>query len=156
MSKKREPKGVFFEPKLIKSEAFLSLKTKYSAQALAIFYYKRQMVQTKDNGQRRWICSNNGEIVFPYKEAERYGWREGLFSKILDELNDKGFLDVEYVGGRCRYDSNRYRLSDRWRHYGTERFEKITRPKAPGWRKTKRRSVYSLTPEDLTESDAIH
>lgn len=156
MSNKQEPKGVRIDSGLIKSKAFLSLKTKGSPQAYMVFLYKRQWAKTKANGRTGWVCTNNGRIQFSYREAASYGWSSKQFSKILDELVMTGLLDVGYVGGQRRYDPSLYRLSERWCNYGTTYFSKVSRRKDTvqrGWRKPRRPAPpHGLTAKAFAEA----
>lgn len=64
------------------------------------------------------------KMKFSYGEARaQYGLREKRFSRAIDELVDKGFLDVVRVGkmgGPKAF--TLYKWSDRWRFYGTMDF----------------------------------
>ena len=70
-----------------------------------------------------WIIRNNGEIVYPYSEAEkkRIGRRE--FRNAIDELIEKGFLDITHQGSGGRSgDMTKYFIDDRWKDFGTLSF----------------------------------
>jgi hypothetical protein len=115
------------ERKLVTSKAFLSLKTPSAHKVFMIFYLKRQMKDLgrgKRGKKENWVCVNNGDLVFTYKEAEGYGMSAGQFSRAIDDLREKGFLDINESGsGVYRY-TNKYFLSERWRKYGTPEYEK--------------------------------
>lgn len=66
---------------------------------------------------------------FTYEETERLGIARRTFSRALQQLVDKGFIDIVYQGGlRGSGRSNsRYRMSDRWRLYGLPGFVKKPR-----------------------------
>jgi DNA-binding PadR family transcriptional regulator len=72
---------------------------------------------------------NNGEIEFTYKEAEQqYGITRGRFVRAIDELIEKGFLDITEPGGGVHKLKTLYAISERWRDYGTSAFQKARRP----------------------------
>lgn len=72
---------------------------------------------------------NNGEIVFTYEEAKRlYGIKPSRFRRAIDELVEKGFLDIAETGMGLYRMATHYAISDRWRWWGTDRFEQAKRP----------------------------
>jgi len=65
------------------------------------------------------------EFSFPYSEGERYGFSPSTFSKVIQELVRRGFIDPVDKGG-LKSDGkscNLFRLSNRWLKYGTKDFE---------------------------------
>jgi hypothetical protein len=72
---------------------------------------------------------NNGEIEFTYAEAKRkYGITAGRFRRTIDELVEKGFLDISETGMGLYKMATHYAISDRWRWWGTESFKSAKRP----------------------------
>lgn len=72
---------------------------------------------------------NNGELVFTYIEAkQKYGMTAGRFARAIDELVEKGFLDIAETGMGLYGMPTHYGISDRWRYWGTEKFEPAKRP----------------------------
>ncbi len=136
----KEIKGTYVEKALIKSDAFAQL-TGAAPRLLLLFLLRRKMGRTGRKGHERWICQNNGQIVFSWSEAKkRYGLSLARFGRALDQLVKYGFIDIEHAGGGCEGDASLYAISDRWRDYGTGKFIKKTRPKDKrqiGWRKKK-------------------
>jgi len=67
-------------------------------------------------------------FAFPYSEAERYGCATRTFYKILTDLVRFGFIDPVEKGGLrgAGLSSSAFRLSPRWKKYGTAAFEKVT------------------------------
>lgn len=65
---------------------------------------------------------------FSYSEARRYGFARGTWSKVIRCLVAKGFVDpVEKGGLRGEgFSGNLFRLSQRWREYGTSSFVSVT------------------------------
>ena len=92
------------------------------------FLRKRQWSEINRKGQKEWILTNNGDIVYPYLEAERKGIGRREFRNAIDELIIKGFLDISHQGkgGRKKIDKNgkvagdmtTYIIADRWEDYG--------------------------------------
>ena len=115
---------------LRESPAFRSL----NATALFVlmdFYSKKHMKKTRG----KHVLTNNGELVYTYKEALEKGISKATFMRALDSLIDRGFIDVRATGaGRYRSES-RYALSNRWRDWGTDKF--IPRKRNPHGRNKK-------------------
>jgi hypothetical protein len=126
-------KVVVLEQRLLKSKAYRSLRTPTAYFVLGIFMTKRQPVKVGRAGKRQWDIVNNGEITFTYKEAkEKYGISYGAFRDAIDELRDKGFVDIAESGAGLYKSANLYAISDRWRLYGTQEYEEPKpRPKGP-------------------------
>ena len=95
---------------------------------LFLFLYRRQWKQTSKKG--KWYTTNNGEIVFPYKEAKkRFKIPKSSFARAIDSLIKYGFIDIAHLGGGLIGDCTRYSISNRWKNYDTEHFVKKKRPK---------------------------
>ena len=74
--------------------------------------------------------TNNGEIVFPYKEAKKtFKIPKSSFARAIDKLIEYGFIDIAHLGGGLIGDCTKYSISNRWRNYGTDNFVKKKRPK---------------------------
>ena len=118
--------GTFVESELILSQAFKELK-ETGLKVLLVFLLKKPM--EKING--KWIPKEEGrEIPFTYSEAEKkHGITRPRFTRALDDLIDKGFIDLKYQGGGMQGDQSLYRLSQMWRNYGTDDFKVMRRPK---------------------------
>ncbi|MBT5319848.1 MAG: MarR family transcriptional regulator [Chloroflexi bacterium] len=130
MAKKGEQSGdasVVLEKQLLQSAAFRALSGK-APQVLMLFMTKRQMKQ--DNTRRgRWYIANDGRIRFTYIEAEdRWEIPRSTFMRALNELQEKGFLDVTLRGAGISGSANLYSLSNRWKKWGTDTFELPTKP----------------------------
>ena len=132
MDKRKRQNIIWIERGLIDSEAFCSLRTTASYVVLMVFLSKRQMVKQRTAKRQQWTIANNGEIVFTYKEAEQeYGISPARFTKALDELIDKGFIDIAGQGMGVHKVETHFSISKRWRKYGTPDFVKKSRPKGP-------------------------
>jgi hypothetical protein len=85
------------------------------------------------------------KFVFPfsYSEAEWLGFASSTFSRVIQELVRKGFIDPVDKGG-LRSDGKSYNLfslSERWKEYRTARFEDAD------WKCFKPRTRLKATPE---------
>ena len=122
---------LYLERDLLKSEVLRSL----SKTAILIYFDYRmkckvQKIKGKIGRQDSWLIINNGEIEYTYSEAEKKGISRSSFMRGLDELVEKGFIDVTHSGsGGVKGDKSKYAISDRWRECGTDNFVKKTRPK---------------------------
>ncbi len=122
-------RGVYLEAELLNSEAFRSL-SRWGLQVYHRFLAKRVIVADKHKSKNVSRIVNNGEIIFPYREAKERGIDERAFRNALDELIEKGFLDIarQGKGGRSG-ESTLYFMATRWRHYGTDRFQPTKNPR---------------------------
>ena len=77
---------------------------------------------------------NNGELEYTYSEAEQIMHRN-TFAQAITELVERGFIDIVRSGGLNKK-KNLYKLSHRWKYFGTPRFK-------PG-----KRVVYNPTVQD--------
>lgn len=109
-----------------------------------------QKIKAKTGRQDAWHIINNGEIEYTYSEAEKRGISRASFMRGIDELIEKGFIDIAHSGsGGMKGDKSKYSISERWQAWGTERFEKKIRPKdkrggrgfAVYWNKKRQTSV---------------
>lgn len=125
--------NIWIERELIESRAFAAIKKPTAIRVLMIFFTKRQMEKLKHKTRREWTIRNNGEIEFTYPEAEnKYGIPQSTFGAAIDELREKGFIDVAYSGAGLYKSKNLYEISDRWRKYDTAEYEPPKpRPKFP-------------------------
>ena len=64
---------------------------------------------------------NNGEIEFPFSEAEKYGIEGATFNNGIIQLVDVGFIDINRPGHYPDI-STTYFISDRYIKFGTEEF----------------------------------
>jgi hypothetical protein len=124
---------IVLEQTMIKSGAWLSL----SGTAIQVYLLFRCKCQIAKKSRRQDKRSeglmerllNNGELVFTYIEAkQKYGMTAGRFARAIDELVEKGFLDIAETGMGLYKMTTYYGISDRWRYWGTEKFEPAKRP----------------------------
>lgn len=118
--------GTFVDAEMILSKAYREL-TGTGAKVLLVFLLKKPMEKIN----KKWVPKEEGgEIRFTYREAERkHGISRPRFTRALDDLIDKGFIDLNYQGGGMQGDQSLYRLSEMWRNYGTDDFKVLRRPK---------------------------
>ena len=120
---------VLIERELLNSSAFIELP-KTASKVFLWFLARRQFVGYKVKGSKEWSNYNNGEIVFSYPEAEtKFKLSRPRFSRALTALIEYGFIDINHHGGGMLGDASTYYISERWRDYGTDKFEKKTRQK---------------------------
>jgi hypothetical protein len=120
-------KNIWIEREMILSPAFHKLNGR-AMNVLLLFLYRRQWKQAGRKG--KWYTTNNGEIVFSYKEAKkRFKIPKSSFARAIDSLIKYGFIDIAHLGGGLIGDCTRYSISNRWRNYDTERFVQKKRPK---------------------------
>jgi len=122
-------KVTFVEKEILRSKAFKELPGT-AIQVLMWFYLKRKLKNMGSRGKEKWIIINNGEIVFSYADAEKkYGLTRARYSRALNALIEKGFIDIDHHGGGMMGDCTLYAISERWRNYGTDQFIPKHRPK---------------------------
>jgi hypothetical protein len=120
-------KNIWIEREMILSPAFRKLNGR-AMEVLLLFLYRRQWSLPSRKG--KWYTTNNGEIVFPYKEAKkRFKIPKSSFARAIDKLMEHGFIDIAHLGGGLIGDCTKYSISNRWRNYDTDRFVQKKRPK---------------------------
>ena len=120
-------KNIWIEREMILSPAFRKLNGR-AMEVLLLFLYRRQWSLPSRKG--KWYTTNNGEIVFPYKEAKkRFKIPKSSFARAIDNLIEYGFIDITHLGGGLIGDCTKYSISNRWRNYDTDRFVQKKRPK---------------------------
>ncbi|MFA7347040.1 MAG: hypothetical protein WCZ86_04700 [Desulfurivibrionaceae bacterium] len=159
-------RGVYLEAELMNSDAFKSL-SKWGMHVYLRFLTKRVIAKEKHKSKsdsRRIV--NNGKIVFCYSEAEKGGIPRREFRNGLDELIDKGFIDIDHqgAGGRSK-DMSTYYVADRWMKWGKPDYQTTKKPRVKdtllgrGWAaynaQKKQLSVTNMTPETPLSSDKI-
>lgn len=124
-SYKKPSKILCVEKRLLKSKAYRSLRTPTAYFVFGIFLVKRQMSHVGRSGKKQWEITNNGEITFTYKEAKaKFGISYGAFRNAIDELLEKGFIDIAESGAGLYKSANLYTISARWKLYGTPEYQK--------------------------------
>ena len=123
-------KTVVIDRQIIQSNAFMKL-TGVSPQVFLLFLARRKLAKVGSRaGKESWEITNNGEIVFPYSQAEsKFGITKPRFRRAIKQLIEFGFIDINHHGGGLVKDCTTYFISDRWMKYGKENFVRKTLPK---------------------------
>lgn len=80
--------------------------------------------------KKRKLCTNYKDIIFTYTMAAKYGITIPRFTRGMDCLIEKGFIDIVNRGGNLSHDKTIYGLSDRWEKYGKkDEFNEVKREK---------------------------
>ena len=122
------PKNIRIETNLLRSLAFkqLSGSGKY---IFLLFLTKRRWTKVS-RSSKDWFCTNSDELVFTYEDAEKnHGYSSTKFNRAIEELVNKGFLDIAHYGGQAKGNYTKYSLSNRWERFGKEDFKKGERKK---------------------------
>ncbi|OPX99880.1 MAG: hypothetical protein A4E60_02593 [Syntrophorhabdus sp. PtaB.Bin047] len=123
---------IIIEPDMFYSEAIKSLSAS-ALRTLMRCLQKRKWEYKKVNGRKRIVYCNDG-FIFPYTEAKFLGIATTQHWKNMNTLHEVGFIDIVHQGGwyqryEGRKDYSVYRLSDRWKLYGTAEFKLIKKQK---------------------------
>ncbi len=110
------PSGTWILRELYTSYAFITLKGA-APQVLILFLGKRDMRRAKFGKRTEWVCVNRDHIHLTYIEAQRFRITKARFSRALDELLGKGFIEVVHKGGAWQKDVSVYALSDGWKSW---------------------------------------
>ena len=109
---------IYTEREMIKAKSFRSLSGTAHV-VLMDFLAKRQFCRRPNsNGKKEFLISNNGEIQYSYKEAEKAGITRPAFVRALDMLIERGFIEIAHHGaGGRKGDVNLYSVIDKWRKW---------------------------------------
>lgn len=138
---------IFISKELLSSEAYRSLN-RCSILIYQDFLAKRIMKPIKRNRKKVWVCENNGEIIYPYAEAEENGFTRDQFRNSIDQLQENGLLDITHQGKGGRKpakgtgDVTRYWIDDRWQEWGTDDFKQSRNPRKKDSRKGRGWALY--------------
>ena len=123
---------VRLEADILYSAAFKKI-IRSSGLTLAVLlrcFQKRKWDELK-SGRKKKVVYRDEAFIFPYSEMlELWGIKTTTAWKIIKRLVEVGFLDIEHQGGwyqkhEREKDFSRYKLSERWRKYGTPEFKKV-------------------------------
>jgi len=124
---------LYLEYGLFKSKAFREL-TRAAIDILFEFYMVAPKKKVNGFKGKEWIRPYNGKIEFTYKQAkEKFGYSKTTCSKCIDQLIDRGFLELTHKGGGMEGDKNKYAILENWKRYGRKDFIKKDRER--GFRK---------------------
>lgn len=126
-----ESPKIFITKEMLESEAFRSLSR--VAMLLVLDFLSKRIL--KQASKKKWFIENNGQIIFPFREAVEKGYSKDQFRNGIDELQSKGFLDITHQGKGGRKplkghaDCSKYLLDVRWKKYGTPEFKPARKPR---------------------------
>ena len=123
---------IIIEPDIFYSHAFTELSAS-GIRVLMRCLQKRKWSKVKIRGKKQIVYNNDG-FIFPYAEADFLHIKTTQFWKNIKKLVEVGFIEIIHQGGwyqknEKEKDYSVYRLSDRWKKYGTQEFKKIEKPK---------------------------
>ena len=125
-----EPK-IYISKEMLESGVYRGL-SRVAMLLLQDFLAKRIMKQAS---KKKWFVENNGNIIFPVREAVEKGFSNKQFRDGIDELQTKGFLDIAHQGKGGRKplkgmaDCSKYWIDNRWKEYGTDDFKPARKPR---------------------------
>jgi hypothetical protein len=142
---------IVIDADLVISRAFLNL-TGVASQVYLLFLRRRRLEKLGRKGKEKWVISNNGEIVFPYAEAEnKFGITRPRFQRAIDQLVEHGFIDIVHSGGGMVKDISKYAISERWIKYGTNNFIHKHREKDTRGLGFKKKELLNIGNENVQE-----
>jgi hypothetical protein len=112
---KRKKGGIFIERELYQSPAWMSLKRTFSPKLLLLFLDKR-IREPQPKGRRgpaKFINLNCIEMTYSELET-KYGVSRQTITRALDELLEKGFIEIRHHGGTFRHEKTIYAIVDNW------------------------------------------
>jgi hypothetical protein len=123
---------IIIEPDMFYSKAYMELSAS-ALRTLQRCLQKRKWSTVKIRKKKSIVYENEG-FIFPYSEAELLNIKSTQFWKNIRKLIEAGFIDIVHQGGwyqknEKHKDYSVYCLSERWRHYGTDQFKKVEKPK---------------------------
>ena len=138
---------IYITRELLKSSAYRSL-SRMSMLVYQDFLSKRILKRINRNKGKVWICENNGNIIYPYTEAEQKGISRFKFRNAIDELQQKGLIDITHRGQGGRKpqegtgDVSLYWIDDRWKEWGTDEYRSPRKPRKRDSRKDRGWALY--------------
>lgn len=126
---------IVMQQRMIKSPAWLSLGSAAKdiyllLRCQCIVDKEATAAQKKRQKQSGAVFKNGRELILTYSQAQDYGISAGRFRRGVDELVERGFIDIVRTGFGLHKVPTLYGLSERWRHWGTDSFDPSDRPKA--------------------------
>ena len=128
MSKKKKyrlKRKAWIEPEMIESEVFRTLP-RTAMWVYLRFTQKPVWHDSKIGGRKNRVYETDG-LTFTYSEANHFDLSNATFYRAVKILVERGFLDVEHRGGTFGHgeikDYTRFKLSDRWKAWGTDSFK---------------------------------
>lgn len=120
--------NLIIEKELLKSKAWLSI-TGSAPQVYMLFPLKRAWEKSGIKGNHKWVCTNEREIIFPYRKAkEDYDISEKTYLGSVTKLVEVGLPDIVKPGVAVNREATVCGISKRWKDYGTSKFIRAERP----------------------------
>ncbi len=158
MGKKNKfPPGTWVDRELFESEAFISL-TGVAPQLLILILSKRRIENHGRKGKEKKVCVNCDSIYFTYIEAKKkYRISKPRFTRAIDDLLEKGFINIKHQGGNYKQDKTIYALSDTWLIWkpGMVFEQRKIDPVKRGYRKPKTKVTHETVPIHTHENVPI-
>lgn len=122
--------GTYLVKDLLSSTAYFALSG-VAPQVLTIFHCKLIKKRISKRARKsEYIVLNAKNLFFTYAEAKsKYGLTKPRFTRAIDQLVEKGFIDIVRQGGGLEGDYSVYAISNRWEKYGTIGFKEAKRKK---------------------------
>lgn len=125
MGKKKDKEKLALPPfvpmtwAMLNSLAYKDLS--FAARAMLPFFVGRPKINIRSDLYLKT------EFSISYKEAVKYGCSMRTFSRVIEDLIRKGFIDAVVKGGLRGFglSSNVFRMSERWKDYGKQSFVHI-------------------------------
>jgi hypothetical protein len=114
--------GTYLPREVINSPAFRDL----NGTEILIYLDFRLRFNIRKNGRVKTIL-NNGELVYTYAEAKRWGISSPSFQRAIDGLIDHGFLYVAETGAGLYKSATLYGVRAEWENWGTPQFKPMPR-----------------------------
>ena len=122
-------KGTFMDTEMLLSPAYLSLGKPGTGQTISScsvhllnsFLLKRRFDYLKDKkgGNRRWVRTDDNRFVTTYKELQSkpFKFSQPRITRAIDELLEKGFINIIDPGGEYVKHKAVYELVDDWKYW---------------------------------------
>jgi hypothetical protein len=155
----KRPK-IYLLKEILESNAYRSLN-KAEMLIYQDFLAKREFREVGRGKNRRWEMVNNGEIVYPFSEAEGKGFSRQTFNRAIVRLQKVGFIDITHRGRGGRPpakgtgDMTKYLIDDRWRDYDPELGQSTRPPRIPKAKDTRQDRGFALLMNDPKKKQAI-
>lgn len=107
--------GTFIPRELSESPAYIALSG-FAPQLLVLIFNKRIFQQHGRKGKDKRVCINADAINITYTEFKtKFGVPHPRLTRGIDQLLEKGFIEIAHYGGAFRKDKSVFALSDKWR-----------------------------------------
>lgn len=123
---------IMIDPDMFYSEAFKGLSAS-ALKTLMRCLQKRKWDKVKIHRKKQNVYRND-DFIFPYREAAFLGIGTTQHWTNIKKLIEVGFIDLVCQGGwyqknEREKDYSVYKLSERWKKYGTPDFQEIKKSK---------------------------